>query len=192
MKLDKKFWESRYKNKEDDWDIGQISTPIKEYVDQLSDKNTSILIPGCGNGHEAEYLFFQGFKNVTILDITSEPLNNFKKRNPSFPNHQLVCQDFFDHENTYDLILEQTFFCAINPKLRKKYVTKMHSLLKKNGKLVGLLFAQEFGKDHPPYGGSLKEYTNLFSNQFNIKIIEKANNSIKPRIGKELFIIFKK
>lgn len=192
MKLNKQFWESRYKNKDTGWDIGQISTPIKEYVDQLSDKNISILIPGCGNGHEAEYLFFQGFKNVTILDIASEPLNNFKKRNPTFPKHQLVCQDFFDHENTYDLILEQTFFCAIDPTFREKYVNKMHFLLKKNGKLTGLLFAQKFGNNEPPYGGSINEYTNLFSKKFNIKIIEKANNSIKPRKGKELFFIFKK
>ena len=32
-------------------------------------KNISILIPGCGNSHEAEYLLSQGFTNITVIDI---------------------------------------------------------------------------------------------------------------------------
>ena len=33
------------------------------------DKTASILIPGCGNAYEAEYLLANGFKNITIIDI---------------------------------------------------------------------------------------------------------------------------
>lgn len=42
------------------------------------------------------------------------------------------------------VLMEQTFFCAINPSLRKDYVAKMHELLAPNGKLVGVLFDKEF------------------------------------------------
>ena len=57
MKFDKKYWQDKYINQHTGWDIGYISTPIKEYIDQLSDKSLKILIPGAGNAHEAAYLY---------------------------------------------------------------------------------------------------------------------------------------
>ncbi len=104
------FWSSRYKTNETGWDIGEISTPLKDYFDQLTDKSISILIPGAGNAYEAEYLYQQGFKNVSVLDYAQEPLNNFSQRVPAFPKNKLIHQDFFLHKGCYDLIIEQTFF----------------------------------------------------------------------------------
>lgn len=40
------YWTERYGKGETGWDIGHVSTPIKEYVDQLEDKELKILIPG--------------------------------------------------------------------------------------------------------------------------------------------------
>ena len=54
----KEYWINRYKEERTGWDIGYPSTPLKEYIDQLQDKNLRILIPGAGNGYEAEYLSF--------------------------------------------------------------------------------------------------------------------------------------
>lgn len=95
-------------------------------------------------------------------------------------------------ENTIDLIVEQTFFCALEPALRKKYVQKTHTLLKEKGKLIGLLFQFPLTTKGPPFGGSKTEYENLFKNDFSIKILETAHNSIKPRQNNELFFIFEK
>jgi hypothetical protein len=36
-------------------DLGTVS-PIKAYIDNSSKQNARILIPGCGNSYEAEYL----------------------------------------------------------------------------------------------------------------------------------------
>lgn len=185
-------WNNLYKTNDTGWDIGHISTPLKAYFDQLENKNCSILIPGCGNSYEAEYLHLNGFKNVTIIDISNIPLENFAKRVPTFPKENLIHIDFFNYNNSFDLIIEQTFFCAINPSLRDKYVSKMNSLLNKNGKLVGLFFQFKLELTNPPYGGSKKEYIDRFSPFFNIKTLENSHNSIKPRDGKELFAIFEK
>ena len=38
--MDKFFWNNRYHEKKTGWDIGHPSTPIKEYIDQLRDKDT--------------------------------------------------------------------------------------------------------------------------------------------------------
>ena len=188
MDLTKDFWNNRYKNKEMGWDIGYASTPLKNYIDQLEDKEIRILIPGCGNAYEAEYLHLKGFKNVFLLDIAPMALQQFSERVPEFPKKNIIQENFFVHQGSYKLILEQTFFCAINPEIRDKYVHKMHQLLIRKGKLVGLLFAEEFENDHPPFGGTKEEYIKLFSPLFRIQKMELANNSIEARKGKELFI----
>lgn len=124
MKLNSDYWENRYKNNEISWDTGTITTPLKEYIDQIKDKSIKILIPGAGNSYEFEYLINNGFQNVYVLDFAQSPLNNIKYRISNCNENQLIKSDFFEHNETYDLILEQTFFCAIDPSLRSDYVTK--------------------------------------------------------------------
>ena len=186
--LDEAFWSDRYISGETGWDIGYVSTPLKEYIDQLSNKDIKILIPGGGNSYEAEYLFKNGFTNISVIDISNIPLENLKKRVPSFPKENLLYQNFYDLEDTYDLILEQTFFCTMNRKLRKEYVSKIKELLKPNGKLVGVLFNIPLNEDKPPIGGSEQEYRLLFEENFKIEKMETAYNSIPQRAGNELFI----
>ncbi|QAA81115.1 methyltransferase domain-containing protein [Aequorivita sp. H23M31] len=188
MNLDESFWSERYLSGQTGWDIGYVSTPLKEYIDQLSDTDLKILIPGAGNSYEAEYLYNKGFKNVSVIDISKIPLENLLERIPEFPKENLLHMDFFDLNETYDLILEQTFFCAQNPELRKKYVSKMHDLLRPNGKLVGVLFNIPLNNDKPPFGGNKSEYRSLFENKFIIVIMETAYNSIPQRDGNELFV----
>jgi len=190
MSLDSNSWNQRYLSKNTGWDIGYVSTPLKEYFDQLKNKDLRILIPGCGNSHEAEYLFSIGFQNVYVLDFSKKAINNFSSRVPRFPKDNLLCEDFFNISGNYDLIIEQTFFCAINKSKRFEYVNKIHSLLNKNGRLVGLLFNGPMNDDHPPFGGSIAEYKKLFSSLFDLKIIQSSKNSISSRNGKELFINF--
>ncbi len=189
-KFNATFWSDNYNTNKTGWDIGHVSTPIQNYIEQLKDKTISILIPGCGNGYEAEFLHKLGFENVDILDIVQQPLTNFSKRVPSYPEENLIHADFFSLEKQYDLIIEQTFFCALDPELRTAYATKMQQLLKPNGKLVGLLFNFPLTEEGPPFGGCKEEYLNTFSTLFHIRILEASYNSIKPRQGKELFIIF--
>ena len=128
-KLNKYFWEQRYLENKTGWDIGDVSLPIKMYIDQLTNKDLKILIPGAGNSYEAEYLWKKGFKNVFILDIARQPLNNLKKRLPQFPEEQLINKDFFELNDSFNLIIEQTFFCAIQPNLRENYSIKMDTIV---------------------------------------------------------------
>ena len=191
-KLNKEYWENRYVENNIGWDTGKITTPLKEYIDQIKNKNLKILIPGAGNGHEFEYLCKNGFTNIYVNDIAKQPLENIKKRMPEINENKLILDDFFNLDDTFDLILEQTFFCALEPKLRLKYVSKIVSLLVPKGKIFGLLFKFPLTNEGPPFGGSKEEYMILFKNNFNIKTLETAYNSIKPRENNELFFIFEK
>ncbi|MGB5498160.1 MAG: SAM-dependent methyltransferase, partial [Maribacter sp.] len=121
------------------------------------------------------------------------PLDNLKNRIPHFPKDRLIHLDFFDlQESNFDLILEQTFFCALDPNLRQAYANKMKNLLREDGKLAGLFFDFPLTDKGPPFGGDINEYKELFLEHFKIKTLERAYNSIKPRNGNELFFIFEK
>jgi hypothetical protein len=187
--LTKDFWQNRYVEKKTGWDANSITAPIKEYFDTIDDKSAKILIPGCGNAHEATYLFSQGFTNIYLCDWAQTALDNFAATNPVFPKEQLICANFFELEmKDFDFVIEQTFFCAINPELRPQYALKMSEVIKKGGKLVGLMFEDVGEREGPPFGGSKEEYLTYFKPYFSAISIERCANSIKPRLGKELFI----
>jgi hypothetical protein len=186
------YWQHRYLTDQTGWDTGEITPPLKEYFDQLQNKNLKILVPGCGNGYEAEYLFTHGFHHVYLADVAEAPLHNFAQRVPELPKEQQLQHDFFALWGDYDLIVEQTFFCALDPELRPAYARQCAALLKPEGKLMGLLFDTTFTHDGPPFGGSREEYRKYFEPYFEFIHFETAYNSIAPRQGRELFMLLQK
>ena len=185
--LDETYWDNRYKQQSDSWDLGEVSPPLKAYFNKIADKSVRILIPGGGNSYEAEYLFNKGFRNVYVLDIAQTALQNLKLRVPNFPDTQLIHSDFFVLDMTFDMIIEHTFFCALHPDLRRQYVLKMNALLVPKGELIGLLFKLPLDRIEPPFGGDKQLYTDLFEPVFHIEIIEDCYNSEASRRGNELF-----
>jgi SAM-dependent methyltransferase len=186
----KQFWKARYETGETGWDIGFVSTPLKNYFDTLTQKDQRILIPGCGNAYEAQYLLDQGFSNITLIDIAPLVVERLKKKFEGQAGIKIICGDFFSHSESYDLIIEQTFFCALPPVLRPNYVKHMHTLLNPTkGKLAGLLFDKIFDKEGPPFGGTKLEYVDLFKILFTFVTLNRAMDSIAARAGTELFFV---
>ncbi|MFZ1528913.1 MAG: methyltransferase domain-containing protein [Ferruginibacter sp.] len=192
-KLDQDFWNQRYINRDTGWDIGDVSLPLKEYFEQLANKDISVLLPGCGNAHEAAWLLQNGFTDITLVDISPQLVQNLSESLAAYNGKQvqIICADFFEITGAYDLIIEQTFFCALNPSLRQKYADKMYSLLKAGGKLAGVFFNRDF-EGGPPFGGSKEEYEEIFSKKFDIQTMQPCYNSISARAGTELFVIMSK
>jgi methyl halide transferase len=186
-RLDDQYWSTRYQQNLIGWDIGYVSDPIKQYLDQINNKELHILIPGAGNAYEAIYAFQTGFTNVHILDFAFEPLENFRKACPDFPNSQIHQKDFFEFSGKFDLIIEQTFFCALQPCRRGDYARHCYDLLNLGGKVVGVLFDRDF-EGGPPFGGNSSEYYAVFSEVFTEVSIEPCYNSIPQRKGAEVFI----
>lgn len=192
FKLAENYWEERWINEKTSWDIGYSSPAIEEYILQYPNKEASILIPGCGNAYEVEFLWNRGFSNITVLDISTTAAQILRDKYQDRKGVTVICEDFFNHQGKYDLIIEQTFFCALHPDLRPQYVNKMHGLLNKGGRIIGVLFNRVFEKDGPPFGGSVLEYQNLFNNDFEIQKMEECYNSIEARKGSEVFINLQK
>lgn len=185
------YWDQRFREDRTGWDIGAPSRPLITYIDQLRDPSLKILIPGCGYAWEGEYLHRKGFDQVYLLDVAPFAFESFRERVPDFPEEHLILEDFFQHEGTYDLILEQTFFCSFDPALRPRYAEKMAQLLRSGGTLAGVLFTFE-NDDGPPFGGNVEEYRAQFRPWFDLHIFEEAYNSIPPRMGNELFMVLRR
>jgi len=188
-KLSADYWQNRYLQQTTGWNAGSCTRPIATYIDQLEDLDLKILIPGCGHGHEAQYLYQKGFRNIHLCDWAQEPLSQLQEKLSDLPPSHFHQGDFFAlQEDNFDLIIEQTFFCALPPKLRPQYAQKMASLLAPTGQLIGLLFNFPLSQEGPPFGGSLASYQQLFEAYFSSVQINDCHNSIKPRAGKEYFV----
>jgi len=194
--LDAAYWQQRYVTGRDSWDAGAPTPPLRTYFDQLSPAaQPRVLIPGAGRAYEAEYLHRAGFGQVFVADFAPEALGALAARVPDFPAGHLLRADFFDllNDPPYDLIVEQTFFCALAPSLRPAYAQQCARLLRPGGTLVGLLFDASFASaSEPPFGGTPAEYRAYFAPYFAFQHFETATNSFGPRQGRELFICLKK
>ena len=182
------FWNSRYERGETGWDMGCVSPPLKAYIDRLTNKELKILIPGAGNAWEAAYLWEQGFSHVWVCDFAPTAVQQFLQRCPDFPANQVICGDFFTLTGSFNLILEQTFFCALSPSLREAYAVKMAQLLGETGTLAGVMFDAPKNSERPPFGGTAAAYRSLFERHFKTVTIEPCRNSIGPRSGQEVFV----
>ena len=190
--LDQTYWENQWQNERTGWDLGQSCPAIESYMEQHQNITAKILIPGCGNAHEAEFLWDLGYRDITLLDISPKATEIISQKFENKLGIKVICGDFFEHHGRYDLVIEQTFFCALPTLMRKKYAEKMHELLNENGRIIGVLFNRNFEKKGPPFGGSIPEYEFIFKKYFQIIKMEECYNSIKPRQGTEAFINLKK
>lgn len=190
---DKQFWENNYRNGQTGWDMGIVSPPLKGYIDQLTDKKARILIPGAGNSYEASYLLGKGFENITVIDIAPTVVKRLKEKAGNSQDRLHVIEgDFFKQDGKYDLILEQTFFCALDTERRSDYARHTHNLLGEKGKLAGVLFNTVFDFGPPPFGGYEKEYRKLFEPYYHFHTWEPCYNSFSKRAGSEWFMILEK
>ncbi|MBX3102938.1 MAG: methyltransferase domain-containing protein [Bacteroidetes bacterium] len=184
---DAQYWDNRYRTRDFPWDAGAPTTPLVTYIDGLQDRNLRILIPGGGYGHELAYLWDKGFHHAFLLDFAPHTRQHIRSLYPQVPDAHILTRDFFAHTGQYDLILEQTFFCALDPARRQAYADQVYRLLVPGGCLAGVLFSFPLTTEGPPFGGDEAEYRRYFR-AFPQVDISPCHNSIKPRMGNEYFI----
>ncbi len=189
MALTPNYWEDRYQTQSFPWDLGLATRPMRNYIDALHDRGQRILIPGGGLAHELAYLHELGFSQSYSLDWAVSATARGRAQYPQLPASAFITEDFFTHSGTYDLILEQTFFCALQPDQRAAYARKMFELLRPAGRLAGVLFEFPLTENGPPFGGNRIEYAHYFRPYFHIRLLDTCRTSEPERRGRELFLI---
>jgi SAM-dependent methyltransferase len=193
---DPQFWENIYLEDDAGWDLNGV-TPIFETLSKSLTKG-NVCFLGSGRGYDAVQFAKMNF-DVTAVDFAPSAIKAVnvlaKKSDLSI---QTIQDDIFsltpEYANTFDLIIEQTCFCAIHPSRRKDYEKLAKSLLKPSGKLIGLWFPLDKKTDEggPPWGTTINEVKSIFNSGWSIEKEEFSAQSIAPRKGREKLIIFKK
>ena len=188
-------WQKHYNEGDLAWDLGEVAQPFVRLWEDHALTPGTLVVPGCGQGHEVIFFAEKGFR-VTGIDFSpgavkllGESLNRKKL------DAQVLHRDFFQleaaHDQAYDAMLEQTFFCAIHPDQRSTYVETVSRILKPGGLLFGLFY--ETGEEGgPPFNTTETDIRNYFSAEFAINRLEKCAFSNEKRKDKEWLAILQK
>ena len=188
-------WQKHYNEGDLRWDLEEVSPPFVHLWEEKRIHPCRMLIPGCGRGHEVLFFAKQGF-DVTAVDFAPgavERLNH--SLNEKGVRARVLNLDFFELpvelNGQYDLILEQTFFCAICLEDRPRYVQTAHRMLKPNGRMVALFY--ETGEEGgPPFNTPPDQIRVQFSKYFMIEKLGKTPHSAERRKEKEWLSFLRK
>jgi len=190
------YWESIYLEDDAGWDLNGV-TPVFHHLSNSLEVG-SVCIVGCGRGYDAVHFAKKGFQ-VTAVDFAPTAIADVSRlaREESVML-STVQDDIFELPNVFqeefDYVIEQTCFCAIQPERRKEYESMVKSILKPDGRLVGLWFPLDKTMEEggPPWGTTIHEVKSIFNQGWNIEKEEFPDQSVEPRKGREKLIIFKK
>jgi methyl halide transferase len=191
------FWEELYKSNQAHWDLG-MPTPV--FIELLEKKLIGdpgrIAILGCGKGYDA-ILFAKNNYLVTAIDFAPSAISTIrsqlKKLNLSV---ETLLVDFFGLPgkllHKFDYVLEYITYCAIDPKRRQEYIDNINRILKPGGILIGLFFPIDSREGGPPYSVDVEEIKSNLATSFTLIHSEIPKSSAKPRLGKEMLMLWKK
>ena len=101
-------------------------------------------------------------------------------------NLNAIKEDFFNlgdrFHNKFDYIIEYTFYCAIDPRMRSKYINIIYDLPKEGGEFVGIFLPldKDLCEGGPPFGVNLAQTIKLFSSRF--KLIESDSHPLEKTL----------
>lgn len=167
-------WDARYREGRDGWELGGAAPPLAAFL--RSDPRRprppgSVLVPGCGRGHEAALLAALGF-NAIGLDLSGEALKEARRlQGPDRPGLHWLQADLLDPaalaaaglaDGSLQGVVEHTCFCAIDPARRGDYLGAVSRLLGPGGWLLGLFWCHNrpggppFGSEAPTLAAQLR------------------------------------
>ena len=188
------FWQRCYVKGDAFWDHGEPSPGLVDFLKQQKPTPGKVLVPGCGRGHDCRELARHGFA-VTGLDISprgAKEANDLALKDSLEIDY--VVGNFLrpprKWHGRFDWVLEHTCFCAIDPRLRDRYVKAAATVLKRHGLFLGVFYNIQ-PKSGPPFGTTRAELIDRFSGRFKL-LLAKVPRSYPNRKGKELLMLWQK
>ncbi len=190
---DSEFWNQKYIINDTSWDLHGPTPYFSEWI-KLQTPPLKICILGAGNGYDAFHFSSLGH-DVTAVDFADEPIKFMNQKSKELSQSINVVQDDIfnlphQYSETFDIVFEQTCFCAINPRRREEYVKMVHSILNRDGRFVGFLFPinKDENEGGPPFAVKLEKTLPLFEKYFNLLAKYFPDKSITQRKGNEFFV----
>jgi methyl halide transferase len=180
-------WEHRYRIGQTNWEKG---APSPGLVDFLAAHPTlprgSVLVPGCGTGHDVRAFAAAGFA-ATGLDFAPSAIALAKERTEAAGLGACFSRkDFLRSKpaRRFDWLFEHTLFCAINPADREAYLRAVLQWLKPDGQFLAIHYMIPSQGNEPPFGVTRRELWQRFSPHFEL-VAEWTPRSYPNRLGLE-------
>lgn len=147
----------------------------------------SVVVPGCGYGHDAAGLLAEGFE-VTGLDFAPLALQGARARYGGAIAWSQA--DWFSPRlGPWDAIFDHTCFVAMDPARRTDYVEACARHLRPDGLWMAVVFDDVQGRPGPPHAISLETCRELADPRFEILHLARAEASHPRRAGRELLMV---
>lgn len=191
------YWEYRYKHRTDDWDLGTPTPVFEELLKSGKLENPGkIVVIGCGRGHDA-ILFAKHNYLVTAIDFSASAIRETRRLAKRAKIHvETIEANVFELPgkllHKFDYVLEYVTYCAIEPERRKEFLDNIQRMLKPGGIFIGLFFPIDNRDGGPPFAVDIKEIESHLSKTFKLIYSENPKSSVKPRLGKEMLMLWKK
>ncbi len=185
------FWDERYRTGKTPWDFGTIPEGLRNFLVQEKERGR-VLIPGCGSGYEVEAFCRAGW-DVLGVDFSEAAVTRARKLLGQYSSC-VIQANFFDPaviSNSYDVIYECTFLCALPPQRWQSCVQRILELLRPSGRWLGFFFyGQE--ADSPPYPLSPEWAKKLLSGNFRAIEDLPVRDSLPLFAGRERWQIWQR
>lgn len=155
-------WDERYARQDTPWDRGAASPFLSVCLERL-EPGCSILVPGCGVGHEVVALAGLGFR-VTGLDVSKLALATCRNSLEKAGTRADVIQaDVLEWQapQAFDAVYEQTCLCALDPANWELYAEKLSGWVRPEGRLFAA-FMQTGAPGGPPFDCPIPQMEQLF------------------------------
>lgn len=180
-------WEQHYQQGETPWDKA-APAPELEHALREGRLQGSVLVPGCGRGHDVRAILAAGAREVVGLDLSATAVREAYALGVG-PGGSFVVGDLFhlpeELRGRFDWVWEHTCFCAIPPGERPRYVRAVYQALRPGGRVLGIFFLDPALEDPaagPPFGVEKAELDDFFSGHFELES-EWAPRAVYPGRG---------
>ena len=189
-------WEAFYQADDTPWDKGRAHPALVEWLSR-NRLTGSILVPGCGPGHDVRALSVEPGASVIGVDIAPSA----KKRAESFPpvgRESYLTADFLSgpafEAGVFDAVFEHTCFCAITRDRRPDYARAVSNALKPGGLFLAIFYTNPShgGNEEPPFGCTMEEADILFGQDFLLLSEKDRIPTFEGREDREVLRVMRK
>ncbi len=189
-------WIAAYENEDTPWDKGEAAPPLREFL-KTHRVQGSVLVPGCGAGHDVRLLAGQGAE-VLGLDLAPGAARLARSFEP-VANERYEVGDFLnlpEHlHGQFDYVCEHTCLCALEPELREAYAASVRQVLKPGGHYLAVFYrvVSDYDGDGPPHPISAEQIEALFGQDFALveRFVPTMRYSSRPLGAEEVRLLRK-
>ncbi|MDX2218815.1 MAG: methyltransferase [Burkholderiales bacterium] len=186
------FWEVRYREAFAPWDAGGVPDSLNQWATALPSPPGDVLIPGCGSAWELAFMAELGWP-ATAIDFSPAAVAAARKVLGIHADKVREADFFGDalQPDSFDLIYERAFLCALPRRLWQDWAARCHALLRPGGCIAGFFYADDSERG-PPFGLRAGELDALMRGRFTLESSTVPTDSIDVFRGKECWMVWRR